>query len=72
MMVTGLHHGMISRQLSPEGLLFLSIPYQILPEITQNLSEMEWDPPQYSGGKKAHIKRMKRISAELHQESQNS
>jgi uncharacterized protein (DUF169 family) len=68
MMVTGLHHGMIARQLFPEGLLFLSIPYQIIPEITQNLKEMEWDLPQYSGGKDSHIERMKRISNELHKE----
>ena len=72
MMVTGLHHGMIARQLFPEGLLFLSIPYQILPEITRNLREMEWDLPQYSGGKEAHIERMKRISAELRKELQGS
>jgi hypothetical protein len=68
MMVTGLHHGMIARQLFPEGLLFLSIPYQIIPEITQNLKDMEWDLPQYSGGKEAHIERMKKISSELHNE----
>jgi uncharacterized protein (DUF169 family) len=68
MMVTGLHHGMIARQLFPEGLLFLSIPYQIIPEITQNLREMEWDLPQYSGGKEAHIERMKKISNELQEE----
>jgi uncharacterized protein (DUF169 family) len=68
MMVTGLHHGMIARQLFPEGLLFLSIPYQIIREITQNLKEMEWDLPQYSGGKEAHIERMKKISNELHKE----
>ena len=71
MMVTGLHHGMIARQLFPEGLLFLSIPYQILPEITQNLREIEWDLPQYSGGKEAHIERMKKISTELHKEFQD-
>jgi uncharacterized protein (DUF169 family) len=68
MMVTGLHHGMIARQLFPEGLLFLSIPYHIIPEITQNLKDMEWDLPQYSGGKEAHIERMKKISDALHKE----
>lgn len=65
MMVTGLHHGMKARELFPEGLLFLSIPYQILPEVTHNLSEMEWDLPQYRTGKEAHIERMKRIVGDL-------
>jgi uncharacterized protein (DUF169 family) len=68
LMVTGLHHGMIARQLFPPGLLFLSIPYQVLPEITRNLREIEWDLPQYSGGKEEHIERMKKISTELHKE----
>jgi uncharacterized protein (DUF169 family) len=72
MMVTGLHHGMKARQLFPEGLLFLSIPYQLLPEITQNLEKMEWDLPQYSGGKEAHIERMKKISIELRKEFEDS
>lgn len=71
MMVTGLHHGMIARQLFPEGLLFLSIPYHILPEITRNLEEMEWNLPQYSGGKEAHIERMKKISSGLQKEFQD-
>jgi uncharacterized protein (DUF169 family) len=72
MMVTGLHHGMIARQLFPEGLLFLSIPYQILPEITRNLGDMEWNLPQYSVGKEAHLERMKKISAELREELEDS
>ena len=72
MMVTGLHHGMIARQLFPEGLLFLSIPYQILPEITRNLGDMEWNLPQYSSGKEAHLERMKKISTELREELQDS
>ena len=70
MMVTGLHHGMKARQLFPEGLLFLSIPYHVLPEITHNLGQMEWELPQYSGGKEAHIERMKKISSKLCEELQ--
>jgi len=70
MMVTGLHHGMKARQLFPEGLLFLSIPFHILPEITRDLEIMEWELPQYSGGKQAHIERMKKIASKLNEELQ--
>jgi uncharacterized protein (DUF169 family) len=70
MMVTGLHHGMKARQLFPEGLLFLSIPFHILPEITRNLEIMEWELSQYSGGKQAHIERMKKIASKLNEELQ--
>ncbi len=72
MMVTGLHHGMKARHTFPEGLLFLSIPYQVLPEILNNLKEMVWDLPQYSWGKEAHMARMKQIAEEVNQEIERS
>lgn len=68
--VSGLHHGMKARKLYPDGILFLSIPYQILPELIQNLESMEWDLPQYSWGKETHIEKMKEIVSELKQEIQ--
>ena len=67
-MISGLYHGMKARQLFPDGLLFLSIPYQVLPEIVNNLKIMEWDLPQYSWGKKTHIEKMKQIAKELKQQ----
>lgn len=70
MMVTGLHHGMKARQLFPEGLLLLSIPYHVLPELTRNLEQMEWTLPQYAGGKEVHIARMKKIFTQLNDEFQ--
>jgi hypothetical protein len=33
----------------PEGRQLISIPYDWLQVITQNLEEMEWIPPSYSG-----------------------
>lgn len=60
-MITGLHHGMIVRHIFPEGLLLLSIPYDLLPEIVNNLKSMEWSLPQYTYGKEEHLRRMKEI-----------
>lgn len=65
MMVTGLHHGMRARQVLPEGLILLSLPFNVLPGLVDNLSVMEWDLPQYHWGKEAHLKRMKEIAAEV-------
>lgn len=67
-MISGLHHGMKARELFPDGLLFLSIPYQVLPEIVNNLKTIEWDLPQYSWGKETHIEKMKQIAKELKQQ----
>jgi len=68
MMVTGLHHGMKARGTFPEGLLLLSIPFQLIPEIISNLKEMEWDLPQYAWGKEQHLRRMKEIGREIAEE----
>jgi len=68
MMVTGLHHGMKARKTFPEGLLLISIPYNLLPEIVENLETIEWDLPQYSWGKEAHLKRIAEIGREVSEE----
>jgi uncharacterized protein (DUF169 family) len=65
MMVTGLHHGMKVRNIYPEGLLMLSIPFQIMPEMISSLKEMPWELPQYSWGKETHIRKMKEISQKI-------
>ena len=65
MMVTGLHHGMKARKTFPQGLLILSIPYQVLPRITDALNEMMWDLPQYSWGAENHVKYMRQIGQQI-------
>lgn len=68
LMVTGLHHGMKARNLFPEGRLFLSIPYTVLPEMMENLNTITWDLPQYSWGKEVHREKMKDIVAQVKKE----
>ena len=47
-MVTGLGCGMKEKKVFPEGRQLISIPYDWLPTITQNLQEMAWVPPAYA------------------------
>jgi uncharacterized protein (DUF169 family) len=42
-MITGMAYGMIARKVFPEGKVLISIPWNWIPAITQNLKEMEWD-----------------------------
>lgn len=70
LMVSGLHHGMKARHLFPEGLLFLSIPFDMLPSIVDNLQNMQWELPQYQWGKEAHHERMQEIADEVRRELQ--
>ena len=64
-LISGLHHGMRARQLFPEGLLFVSIPAPLMPEVLGNLAGMAerglLDLPQYHWGKEAHESRMREI-----------
>jgi uncharacterized protein (DUF169 family) len=71
-MVTGLYHGMKARHLFPEGLLFISIPYDQLPEVVENLKSIQWELPQYSWGKEEHLKRMKQYVAEVVEEMERN
>jgi len=66
--VTGLGSGMKSRQVLPEGLILISIPYDLLPRIIENLQDMEWVLPDYIEGREAHRERFERITEALRQE----
>ena len=45
--MTGLGHGMKRRKLFPEGRQLVSIPFDLLPSLLQNLQEMPWDLPAF-------------------------
>jgi uncharacterized protein (DUF169 family) len=66
--VTGFGFGMKSRQLFPEGLILMSIPWDLLPSLTSNLQDMKWVPHSYTIGGAEHKKKVKRIVDELAQE----
>lgn len=68
--ITGFGHGMKARKLFPEGLILISIPYDLLPGIVENLREMNWVPHSYTISRDEHKKRVKRMVDELKQESQ--
>ncbi len=43
--ITGMAYGMIARKVFPEGKVIVSIPWNWIPTITQNLMEMKWVLP---------------------------
>ncbi len=64
-LVTGIGFGMRARQLFPEGLVLLSIPWDLIPGIVSNLKEMAWVPHSYTIGREAHKAKVKRIVESL-------
>jgi len=66
--VTGFGHGMKARRLLPEGLILISIPWDLLPSMIDNLQDMEWVLHSYTISRDEHKKKVKRIVDELKQE----
>ena len=71
-LISGVHHGMKARQFFQEGLLFIVVPFQLIPTIIDNLETMEakgiLDLPQYHWGREAHADHMKNIHGEMMKE----
>ena len=66
--VTGFGFGMKSRRLFPEGLILVSIPWDLLPGIVENLRDMDWAPPSFALGAEGHKKKVRGIFDELKRE----
>jgi uncharacterized protein (DUF169 family) len=69
--VTGLAFGMKSKEVFEEGWILISIPYQWIPVITQNLREMKWVLPSYTDGREKFLIREKANLDELTREMEN-
>jgi len=67
--VTGLVFGTKSKEVFPEGMLLISIPYHWIPTITQNLKEMKWVLPSFTDGREKFKKREEAILTKLAQEN---
>lgn len=64
--VTGLGLGMQAMDIFPPGLFLISVPRNLLPIMTENLKEMEWNPnPPPPPGGAAHRQRVNKIIADL-------
>jgi hypothetical protein len=46
--VTGLGYGMKIKKLFPEGLLLISVPFDLLPALIDNLNDMQWVLPMFN------------------------
>jgi len=69
---TGMSFGMRAHDVFPEGWILISIPWDWIPIVTQNLKEMKWVLPSYTDGREKYIKRRDSCIAKLTQKSANS
>ena len=68
--VTGLGVGMKGRQVLPEGLMLISIPWDLLPTMIENLQDMEWVLPEYKRTRDENSEGFIRLAEELQREFQ--
>jgi len=66
--VTGLGFGMKGRQIFPEGRLLISIPWNWISKIAENMEEMEWELPAYRLGREKFMEAAERIHVEIQKE----
>jgi hypothetical protein len=43
--ITGIGYGMRTQKILPEGLFLISVPYDLVPMLLENLNYMEWVLP---------------------------
>jgi len=68
-MVTGIcSGGMTARKILPEGFVLISIPFDQLPGILDNLKNMQWIPPEYKVGRDGANEFFKNIVNEVIQD----
>ena len=68
---TGFSYGMQGRKVYPDGLMMISIPYQRIPTITQNLNKIPWKLPQFEMSREEFIDWDAKITKETRAEAEN-
>jgi len=70
--VTNLVHGMRGRQVLPDGVFVISIPFNLLNEITENLRNIEWVLPEFTNDRDTNARHFVELIQTLEKESQNA
>ena len=63
--ITGLAFGMKAKHIFEPGQVVVSMPFNWIPVITQNLKEMVWELPSYTEGREAFEQREMKLMAEM-------
>lgn len=70
--VTNLVHGMRGRQVLPDGVFVISIPFDLLNEITENLRNMEWVLPEFTRSRDENARHFVELIQTLEKEAQEA
>ena len=70
--VTGIGYGIRMQKILPEGLFLISVPYDLIPMLIDNLQEMEWVLPMTTLSEEERKEFSSKIMEEIRQEYLNS
>jgi uncharacterized protein (DUF169 family) len=66
--VSGLGFSMKARQVLPDGLIIISIPFNLISGLMENLKDMEWEPYWFKLGRDGFVNEVQKRSEELFKE----
>ena len=66
--VSGLGFSMKARQVLPDGLMIISVPFNLISGLIENLKDMEWEPYWFKLGRDGFVNEVRKRSEELFQE----
>jgi uncharacterized protein (DUF169 family) len=69
--ITGTTYGMKNQKLLPEGLFLMSVPYDVIPMLLENLQEMEWALPITRMSDEERSEYSVKVMGEIRQEYEN-
>jgi uncharacterized protein (DUF169 family) len=70
--VTNIVHGMRGRKVLPDGVFVISIPFNLLNEITANLSQIEWVLPEFVQDRDTNARDFVELIQTLEKEAKNA
>jgi uncharacterized protein (DUF169 family) len=65
--ITDLSHGMKAKRVFPPGTILVSIPYDRLNSLIEDLQKIEWYPSMYTEGREAHDRKFEDTVSSLQQ-----
>jgi len=66
--VSGLGFSMKARNVLPEGLILISVPWNLIPGLINDLKDMEWDPEWFRLGRDGFIKAVGQLEKDIQKE----
>jgi uncharacterized protein (DUF169 family) len=66
--VSGLGYSMKAREVLPEGLIIITVPFDLLPGLIKDLEDIEWEPYWFKLGRDGFVNEVKKRSEGLAQE----